>query len=205
MYRKLSILLVLAAGAAIYWWTRPRSPSAVQELPSDLEQCRENLRAIYQGLLAFEAKTGRAPEGSGPAFLGELVSSEVFENTRSSVRRLTCPGPGAEPMADGTNFKDLASLGPKSSAYAARDTRAFPLAKFPSGGAELEPLVACDDARGMNHEGALNVLFSDGTVRTYEIARLVADGTLPPGTTTIVVGPGSPLPELQKLAGDGAQ
>ncbi len=202
MHRKLAILLVVLAGAAIYWWTRPRAPSGIDELPSDLDQCRENLREIYAGLLDYKAKLGGPPSGSGVAFFGELVSSGIWENTRVSLRRLTCPGPGAEPMPDGTNFKDLAALGPNASAYAGRNTRDFPLAKFPSGGAEIQALVACDDAHGMNHEGALNVLYSDGSVRTLQLASLIADGTLPAGTTTIPVGPDSPIPELRTLAGD---
>ena len=202
MHRRIALLVVVLAAAGIFWWTRPRGAPAVQPLPDDLEQCRENLREIYRGLVELKTKTGHAPTGSGPAFLAELVTSGVFENTRKSVDRLTCPGPDAEPMAAGTDFKNPATLGPKSSAYAARDTAAHPLAKFPSGGAEIEAIVACDDAHGMNHPGALNVLFSDGTVHTYELERLIRDGTLPAGTTTIAVGPASPLPELQKLAGD---
>jgi hypothetical protein len=101
-----------------------------------------------------------------------------------------------------TDYADLASLTAASSAYAGRDNAQAPLGDFPAGGDALEPLVACDDALGMNHAGVLNVLYSDGTVRTIELAREIERGTLPASTTNVPVGPGSPLVELRKLVGD---
>jgi hypothetical protein len=100
----------------------------------------------------------------------------------------------------GVDYRQVAALTGADSAYAARDTAAFPLAKFPSGGPEIEPLVACDNARGMNHAGCMNVLYSDGSVRTLSLAEEIDSGRLPEGTTTIPVGRNSPIPDLRKLS-----
>lgn len=202
MSKTVALLLVLLAAVALYWLTRPRGSTALPEVSSDVEECRDNLLAMYDGLRQLAERSGGPPPGSGVAFFGELVASGVWENARSTLRKLTCPGPNAAPMPEDANFKDLGSLTSRSSAYAGRDSRNHPLAKFPSGGAEIQALVACDNARGMNHAGALNVLYSDGSVKTLVLADLIANGKLPQGTTVIPVGPSSPLAELRTLVPD---
>lgn len=174
-------LAVLAVALLLWRW--PFGASApVVELDDDVQRCAERLRAIHAGLVEYERRTGHAPTQSGVAFLGELVASGVWEDTPASRARLACPG-----SRDAT-------------AYAARDAQRFPLAKFPSGGRELESIAACAGARGLNHAGCINLLQSDGSVRTLELAALIERGLLPPDATSIPVGPDSPVPELQKLA-----
>lgn len=191
---------VVALALALWLW--PSGDGPVLEVASDVEACSQNLRAIYAGLVEYEQRFGHAPEGSGVAFLTELIASGVWADTPENRARLTCPGPRASPVRADMRYGEPATLSEVDSAYAARDTARFPLAKFPSGGTELEPLVACDNARALNHDGCMNLLRSDGSVVVLELARLVERGELPPGTRTLAVGPASPLSELTKLVGD---
>jgi hypothetical protein len=172
--------VVVLLGIGLYWWTR-RGPgeSAFPDVPSDVHVCKENLRAIYAGLREFRNEKGAAPTQPGRAFFEELITSGLWEDTPANRGRLTCPGSGG---------------------YAGRDTREHPLAKFPSGGADIQTLIACDNASGLNHEGAMNMLQSDGTVITYQLEELIERLTLPAGTLNIPVGPDSPLESLRVLA-----
>lgn len=199
--RVLVPLVVVALAAALYLW--PGFGGApVVDMTSDVSACAANLREIYAGLLRYAAREKHAPQESGVRFLGALLASGALEDTRANRACLTCPGPGAEAVANDVEFARLDALTGTDSAYAARDSAAFPLAKFPSGGAELEPLVACDNARGLNHDGCMNVLYSDGSVVTFSLAQEIERGRLPSGATTIPVGKDSPIPDLQKLAAE---
>lgn len=186
--------LVALAGLLLWSW-RPNAPQPVLELTSDQQACVSNLRAIHAGFLAMQHEPGEPPRGSGIALLAGLIAGGTWPNDREHARLLTCPGSNAEPVPAGTDYSKLATLGAQSSAYAGRDLAAHPLAKFPCGGDEA--LVACDGARGCNHEGAINVLMADGSVRTLEVERLLRAGTLPSGATTIELGPGSPIEWLR--------
>ena len=200
--RRVLVPLVVLAFAVFLWFWRGCSHDVRPPLPADIDRCAENLRAIYAGLITYRERTGHAPEESGVAFLGALIASGVWEDTPENRARLTCPGPGAAAVREDVDYKTLAGLTGADSAYAARDTKAFPLAKFPSGGVELEPLVACDNARGPNHAGSMNVLYSDGSVVVLVFAQEIERGTLPAGAHTIAVGKDSPVEDLRKLAGD---
>ena len=197
--RVLVPLLVLALAAALYLWSPSEAP--IVEVPDDVNACATNLRAIYAGLMEAHARDGGVPTGAGIAFFGALIADGTWEDTPANRARLTCPGPRAEAVPPGLDFR-ASALPPAASAYAGRDTARFPLTKFPSGGAELEPLIACDNAHGLNHEGCMNVLFSDGSVVTLLLEQEIERGIVAPGTTTLVVGPDSPVPELRKLVGD---
>jgi len=197
--KALALVCVLVAALALFWFTRPRDSQGLPDMASDVAECQSNLRAIYAGLLELAKERGAPPDGSGVAFFGQIVADGVWAGTRAELENLTCPGPGARPRSPDADFHLLGSLTPASSAYAGRDARAHPLATFPSGGPELQALVACDSAE--NHGGPVNVLFSDGSVRTYEPEPLVRQGRLAAGAP-IVVGPDSPLEELRALAPD---
>jgi len=192
---------VLALG--LIWWTRDADDGGpVVELDTDVLDCRDNLLAIYDGLRVLSEREGQPPNNTGVAFFAELVSSGVWANDAESAGRLTCPGPGALPAPAETDYTDLPGLTPRSSAYAGRDSLNHPLSKFPSGGPEVEVLIACDNAAGSNHEGALNVLYSDRTVRTFELEKLLAAERVPAESDRILVGPDSPLEELRVLLAD---
>jgi len=191
--------VVVALAAGLYFYRGGEAP--IVDLPDDVRTCTDNLRAIYRGLGEYHQREGHLPAASGNAFLAALVVEGVWPDDAESRARLTCPGRGAEPVPAGLDLRSP-DLPPSASAYAARDNLGHPLAKFPSGGSELEPLVACDNAHGMNHDGRMNVLYSDGQVRTFVIAQEIEAGRLPAGTTTIPVGPGSPIEDLRPLVGD---
>ena len=46
------------------------------------------------------------------------------------------------------------------------------------------------------------MLYASGVVGTFEIAELIDDGTLGPEEELLIVGPESPIEELQKLSLD---
>jgi hypothetical protein len=182
---------VVAIALAILLW-RDGEEAPVVDLPDDVRACASNLRAIHAALGEHVRDHGSVPQVAGPALLGALLASGALADPAV----LACPGPGAEPVS-GPSGADLSSAG---TGYAARDARTHPLAKFPAGGAELEPVAACDNARGLNHDGCMNVLYSDGSVVTLTLAHEIASGRLAEGATTIPVGPLSTHPDLVKLA-----
>jgi hypothetical protein len=197
--RVLVPLAVVVLAAALWFWPAP-GEGPVVDVPSDVNECAANLRHVYAALLRYGGSEKRVPAESGVRFLAALIASGALEDAPESRARLTCPGPRAEPVRAGADYRAPAGLTAADSAYAARDALAHPLAKFPAGGAELEALVACDNARGLNHEGCMNVLYSDGSVRTLLLAQEIERGHLPAGATTISVGKDSPIPDLRKLS-----
>jgi hypothetical protein len=199
--RLLVPLLVLGLAAALYFWPGFRAEPIV-EVPDDVNACARNLREIYKGLLLLGVREKHPPTRSGVALLGDLIASGALEDTPANRAHLTCPGPGAAPVRADVDYRALETLTEADSAYAARDVEAFPLAKFPSGGPELEPLVACDNADGLNHAGCTNVLYSDGTVVTLLLAQEIERGHVPADAKTIKVGKGSPIADLRKLTQD---
>lgn len=191
---------VLALALVLFFW-RDCGGHAVVELSDDVQECASNLRRIYAGLGLYARRQSEhpAPQESGVRFLGALIASGALEDTPENRACLTCPGPGAEAVREGVDYRALETLTAADSAYAARDMAAFPLGKFPSGGSELEPLVACDNAHGLNHDGCMNVLYSDGSVVTISLAQELERGHLPAGAATIPVGKDSPIADLKKL------
>jgi hypothetical protein len=196
------VIVVVAGLAAALYLRRGAGEGPVVDMSTDVSECAANLRQIYAGFVLYHVREKRPPRESGIRLLGDLIASGVLEDTPGNRAYLTCPGPNAEPVGAGVVYRDLARLTGADSAYAARDTVSFPLAKFPSGGSELEPLVACDNARGMNHGGCMNVLYSDGRVVTLFLAEEIEAGRLPAGTKMISVGKESPVPDLRKLTAD---
>jgi hypothetical protein len=196
------VVPVIAVGLAAVLWLWPANVTPIVDMSTDVSECAANLSQIYGGFILYDIRQKHPPRESGVRMLGELIASGALEDTPESRARLTCPGPNAELVDAGVDFHDLARLTGADSAYAARDTVGFPLAKFPSGGSEIEPLVACDNAHGMNHRDCMNVLYSDGSVVTLFLAEEIEAGRLPAGTKTISVGKESPIPDLRKLAAD---
>ena len=192
-------LVVVALAAALYFW-RGFGGAPIVDLSGDVSACAANLRQIHAGLLRYALREKHAPTESGVRLLGALFASGALEPANRAY--LSCPGPGAAAVPEKVDYRYLEALTGADSAYAARDNVAFPLAKFPSGGAELEPLVACDNAHGLNHDGCMNVLYSDGSVVTLFLAEEIERGLLPAGATTIPIGKDSPILDLCKLTTD---
>ena len=95
---------------------------------------------------------------------------------------------------------DLEIIDGSYSSYAGRDTKRFPLRKFPGSG--REPLIADDNDGGMNHQTTTNVLYADGSVQTFELADLQTEGVLLQDEDLLLVGPDSPVEDLTKLSLD---
>jgi hypothetical protein len=203
MKKHQGIAILLVAAVAIILCFRfgcDRGEDPRHDVPDDVRTCRENLREIHEGLLAYQAKFGELPGGSGPRFLAALIAGGIWEDTPENRAKLTCPGPHASPVPENVDWSDAGSLTAAHSAYAVRDFAAHPLVRFPTGGDE--PILACDNAHAMNHDGATNVLYADKTVRTFLIEQEIARGRVPAGTTNLILGPESPLPDLRKLRAD---
>ncbi len=147
---------------------------------------------------------------------GENPRLEVTDDVRVCIERLrTLHGAlvayqdehGALPTGTNAEFlRALVSPGedaptcPAGTGYAVRDFAAHPLVRFPTRGSE--PILACDDVDGTTHDGVLNVLFADQSVRTIVFMREIEAGRLPVGTVALRAGPGAPLPFLAKLRVD---
>jgi prepilin-type processing-associated H-X9-DG protein len=199
--KALVVAVVVLCALALLFWKRG-GPSEDLTPPSDVALCTENLRAIYAGLLEYQRRFGHLPEHEGVAFIGALIADGLWEDTHENRARLTCPGPDADSVPPDTDYKRLADLTCIDSAYAIRDFRTYPLTKFPAGGAEFEPLLACDNGIDLNHRDSMNVLYSDGSVRVITLASLRAEGRLRASDETIPVGKDSPVEDLRKLVGD---
>jgi len=172
-------------------------PERGLDVPSDVRVCREHLERIYRGLLEYRERFGHAPTASGTAFFGALIADGVWEADAASLAALACPGKASHAIDT-----DAPWGSPARSSYAGRDNASSPLPAFPSGGDAVEPLVACDGAKGPNHGDSIQLLYSDGSIRTYSLAELVAAGTLPAEARTVPLGPESPIAELRKLVPD---
>ena len=196
-----ALVLVVATLAVILCFVEcGKGEDFRHDVTDDVRACQENQLAIYEGLIAYEAKHGKVPDGAGPAFLAALIADGIWEDTPENRARLTCPGPGAHAVPGNVDLRNPDSLTGEHSAYAVRDFRNHPLDKFPTGGDE--PILACDNAHGMNHEDAVNVLYADKTVRRFLLEQEIEGGRLPEDATTIVVGPESAIPDLRKLLAD---
>lgn len=175
---------------------------------AEVRACSENLSEIYAGVMFFKTKYDRIPARDGVAFFAEIIESEAMTNTAANARRMTCPAVDIGSLSirdyDLTEWwVDLDRLDGTWSSYAGRDSSRFPLRKLAS--KNPEPLVADDNHGGegvsMNHNTTTNVLFSDGTVQTYEL-KILRDQDLLGPEEELAVGPDSPVEELRKLSLD---
>lgn len=156
---------------------RGRGEDPRHDVPDDVALCKQRQRALYRGLVALAQDEGGLPGGTGAELLARLVDEGRLEG---GAEALQCTGAGAGDAPPG---------------FVLRDRDAAPLEAFPMGGDE--PLLACDQAGGDNHPGTLNVLYADGSVRTFVLTRLLERGQVPAGTETLTLGPDSPVAALR--------
>lgn len=198
----IEILAVMAIILILTWFLLPNIVDAYDM--AEVRSCSANLGEVHKGMIHYKAKYERIPESSGVAFFAELMSRGAMTNTSSNARKLTCPAVDTGALSiRGLDpeqwWMDLESIDGTWSSYAGRDIDRFPLRKFPGDG--KEPLVADDNDGGMNHATTTNVLYSDGSVRTFELFKLREEGVL--GEQEILlVGPDSPIEDLRKLSLD---
>ncbi len=173
---------------------------------AEVTACQSNLREINKAMMQYKQKYKRLPKNSGAQFLAELYSMQGIDNTKSGALRLTCPAvdpsfiePGRLELPETEWYSDIEVVDGTWTTYAARDMRSAPLRKYPIAG---EPIVGDDNDGAMNHSTTTNVLYGDGTVETFEIELLRAEGVLDPEEEILLVGPDSPIEDLRKLSLD---
>ena len=203
MRRRIVPLFVALLVLGFFYRTRERAskPPGI-EITSDVERCRQHLLSIYDGLRAYNERFGHLPERSGVGFFLSLVADGIWEDNEASASRLTCPGPSAALPPEGTSYSDPSGWTSASSAYAGRNVAAHPIEKFPAGGPAATALLACDNEEGWNHAGIINVLYTDRTVRSFELSSLLKNHVLAEGTKLLHVGPDSELEDLRVLTDD---
>jgi len=197
----LAVMLILGL---LMTFLIPRITEAVDQ--AKVTACRKNLLDIYANLMIYDQKFDDIPQKSGVRFFADLVGRKVLEATKSTSKKLTCPGVKASAL-EGLRglpldewYKDQERIDGQFSAYAGRDMDHYPLKKFPGSG--KEPLVADDNDGGEpNHTTTTLVLYADGSVNAYEQALLEEDGTLQEDEY-LLVGPESQVEELRKLSLD---
>jgi len=199
----IELLAVILIIGILMTFLLPKIPEAIDS--ANVTACQKNLSEIHTGLIAYKAKFKRLPkqENTGVRFFAILIASGTWENTETSAKKLTCPGVDQSALAIGDLpadewYSDLELVDGTYSTYAGRDTQSYPLRRL-SG---KDVLVADDNDGGMNHRTTTNVLFGDGAVRGFELYTLQEDGILDREEELLVVGPESPLEELQVLSLD---
>lgn len=170
---------------------------------SKVTACSSNLSNIHKGIILYQTKYKRLPNESGVRFFAQLYSRKAIENTKTNAERLTCPAVdiGALSIADKSWeewWTDLELVDGQCSAYAGRDCKNHPLRSLQG----MEPLIADDNDPQMNHPTTTNVLYSDGSVQTFEVQLLKEEGVLMEDEDTLIVGPDSPVEDLAKMSLD---
>lgn len=201
----IELLAVILIISILMVFLLPKIPEAIDQ--ARVTACKKNLQEIYGGLVMFETKYHDLPKEGGAKFLGALISSGVWNNTKDRAESLSCPaikksalsGLSAENPEDW--FRHLDGVDGTYTAYAGRDVKRFPLRRFPDGSGK-EVLVADDNDPEMNHRTTTCALLDSGVVSTYEIGELREKGVIGPEDEHLVVGPDSPIPELTKLSLD---
>ncbi|MEZ5976642.1 MAG: prepilin-type N-terminal cleavage/methylation domain-containing protein [Planctomycetota bacterium] len=181
----------------------PQIPAYIEQ--SKITASKANLKEIYSGILAYENKFGNLPNKySGVRFFACLVFDGVWENTKGSARKLTCPGvdtsalEGIRDLPPTEWYNDRDAIDGTYSSYAGRNCAEFPLRNH-SG---KDAWVATDNDPQMNFRTTTLVLYGDGNVESIELATLHEKGTLAPEEEWLEVGPGSPVEDLTKLSLD---
>lgn len=197
----LAVILIISILAVAFL---PKIPEYIDN--AEVTACKANLREIHNGFMLYKTNLQRAPSESGVRFFAELISSDTFENTKASAKKLTCPGvdigalQGLVGKPETEWFKNLDGIDGTYSAYAGRNCKENPLRKFPASGTEA--LIADDNDGGANHRHTTCVLMGDGSVNTYEMSELKKTGLVGEDEKVLNVGPDSPVEELRKLSLD---
>lgn len=199
----IELLAVILIIGILMAFLLPKIPEAIDQ--AEVTGCKANMGEINKGLIMYRSKFNRIPSESGARFLASLISSNTWENSEASAKKLTCPGVDLSAISVGDLpptewYADLELVDGRSTTYAGRNIKEYPLRKFPGSGKEV--IASDDNDNGMNHRTATVVLWADGNVTTYEIALLQEDGTIDREEEILIVGPESPIEALQKLSLD---
>lgn len=199
----IELLAVILIIGILMAYLLPKIPEAIDA--AEVTACKANMTEINKGMLLYREKFKRTPKESGSRFLASLITSGTWENSEASAKKLTCPGVDLSVLSVGDLpptewYADLDMVDGTSTTYAGRNLKEYPLRKFPGSGSDA--IVADDNDGGMNHRTATVVLWADGSVSTFELALLREEGILDSEEEVLIVGPESPIEELQELSLD---
>ena len=194
------LLAVILIIGILMGFLLPKIPEAIDQ--ARITGCKKNMTEIYSGFTMYESKFGKPPQQSGVRFFAELIALGVWEDTKTSTKKLNCPAAqqpiGTQGMPEAEWYVDLAPIDGTWSSYAGRDCKGHPLKKLQSG---KEPLVSDDNDGELNHRTTTVVLYGDGSPQTFESKLLFQEGQLGKDEL-LIVGPGSQIPDLEKLSLD---
>jgi len=164
--------------------------------------CQSNLQNLHKAMLLYQTKYKELPNQSGAKYFAQLYSRQAIEQTKANAERLTCPAVDKSALAIGTLpweewWSDLELVDGSYSAYAGRDLQNYPLRKLTG----KDPLIGDDNDGGMNHSTTTNVLYGDGSVQTFEL-EILREQAVITEDEELLVGPDSPVEDLQKLSLD---
>ena len=169
--------------------------------------CKANLGEIGKGLLAYQSRFDRMPSESGAKFFCILLKQDmIWENTPKNAKGLTCPGvdsnslPGLFDMPEEEWFADFEGIDGTYTAYAGRDMKEHGFRRKVISGKEV--LVADDNDPENNHKDTTLALMGDWTAREFDMQTLKDAGVIDSEELVLLVGPESPVEELQKLSLD---
>jgi prepilin-type N-terminal cleavage/methylation domain-containing protein/prepilin-type processing-associated H-X9-DG protein len=165
--------------------------------------CQTNLSNIHKGIILYKTKYRKLPNESGVRFFAQLYSREAIEQSKTNAERLTCPAVDKGALTIGDMpweewWTDLEAIEGNYSSYAGRDSKEYPLRKLKAD----EPLVCDDNDPLMNHGTTTNVLYGDGSVQQFENVLLREEGVMAEEEEVLIVGPDSPVEDLQKMSLD---
>lgn len=196
------LLAVIAIIGILMAFLLPKIPEMMDA--TKVTACEKNMGEIYKGLELYKIKYDRLPSESGVRFFSSLISREVWENTKTSAQKLSCPGVDIGALDIGAIddpaewYADAEVVNGNFSAYAGRNTNEFKLRRM-SG---KEPLIADDNDGLGNHMTTTNVLYGDGAVHTFELGLEREKGNVGPDEEWIVVGPDATIEDLAKFSLD---
>lgn len=196
------LLAVIAIIGILMAFLLPKIPEMIDA--ANVTACEKNLQEIYKGVETYRVKYDRLPSESGVRFFTTLISRDVWENTKTSAQKLSCPGVDIGALDIGAIddpeewYIDSEIVNGNYSSYAGRNTDEFKLRRL-SG---KEPLVADDNDGLGNHRTTTNVLYGDGSVQTFELALERERGNVGSDEEWIVVGPDASIEDLAKFSLD---
>ena len=199
------LLAVILIISILMVFLLPKIPEAIDR--AKVTACKKNLQDIYGGLMIYADKHGGLPKEGGAKFVTALIASGVWQNTKDRTKSVSCPSISQSALTGLTSenpedwYRTLDGIDGNCTAYAGRDIKRYPIRRFPDGTGK-EALVGDDNDPEMNHRTTTLVLLDSGAVATYELFELREKGVIGPEDEHLVVGPDSPIPELQKLSLD---
>ena len=195
----MAIIMILAVALL------PRVNAAFEN--AQVTACQANLRKIGEGLVQYHGIKGRWPRDPGVGFIAAIVAEGIWEDTETSTKTLSCPAVESEyltPSMDGLPlgdwYTDRTRVDGSWSAYAGRDTRNYPLRKFPASGKKI--LVSDDNDPEGNHRLMTNVLFGDWAVRGIDVFEEREQGRADEEQEFVIVGPDARREDLRALTLD---